>query len=374
MARSKDLETLVSELSVATNPKQSTKSPEEYVGRIGAARHEAQVLFEINQAVGNTLRLDTAFAAFASGIAKLIPFHTAALYLKQDKLLRAECTLGEEAGVFATLEIPLGQGLSGWVALHGSNIVNGNPSVEPGYTGDEARFSNLRSALVVPLKNEAGTIGVLALYHQPKDAFTEDHLRVVLAATATLGATIENVRRYREAEDNAGIDFLTELPNARSLSLHLEKELNRCHAAQESLAVMVGDLDGFKQVNDRFGHLAGNQLLQQVAAALKAQCRGSDFVARMGGDAFALVLPGLPALVAIDTMERFVRAAEQAARPLSGPVPVSLSLGIARLGIDGNTAESLLEAADLRMYDAKTKRKQAQRAEALYSPKLAVNE
>ena len=87
MARSKDLETLVAELSVATNPKQSARSPEEYVGRIGAARHEAQVLFEINQAVGNTLRLDTAFAAFASGIAKLIPFHTAALYLRQDKLL-----------------------------------------------------------------------------------------------------------------------------------------------------------------------------------------------------------------------------------------------------------------------------------------------
>src|SRR5262249_52453468 len=137
---------------------------------IGAARHEAQVLFEINQAVGNTLRLDTAFAAFASGIAKLIPFHTAALYLKQDKILRAECTLGEEAGVFSPLEIPLGQGLAGWVALNGSNILNGNPSVEPGYTGDEARFSNLRSALVVALKNESGTIGVLALYHQPKDA------------------------------------------------------------------------------------------------------------------------------------------------------------------------------------------------------------
>jgi diguanylate cyclase (GGDEF)-like protein len=219
---------------------------------------------------------------------------------------------------------------------------------------------------------------VLAIYHQPKDAFTEDHLRIVLAATATLGATIENVRRYREAEDNAGIDFLTELPNARSLSLHLERELVRCSAAEESLVVMVGDLDGFKQINDRFGHLAGNQLLQQVAAALKAQCRGSDFVARMGGDEFALVLPGLPAIAAIDTMERFVRAAEQAARPLSGALHVSLSLGIARLGMDGETAEALLEAADLRMYDTKTKRKQVQREESLFSSsissKFVVNE
>jgi diguanylate cyclase (GGDEF)-like protein len=138
---------------------------------------------------------------------------------------------------------------------------------------------------------------------------------------------------------------------------------------------MVGDLDGFKQVNDRFGHLAGNQLLQQVAAALKAQCRGSDFVARMGGDEFALVLPGLPILAAIDAADRFVRAAEQASCEVSNGLPVSLSLGIARLGTDGHTAEALLEAADLRMYDAKTKRKQVKRAETLHSiSKLAVNE
>lgn len=376
-ARSQEMEARVTEIAGSTNPEHKSTSPEEYIGRIGAARHEAQVLFEINQAVGNTLRLDTAFAAFATGIAKLIPFHTAALYLKQEKTLRAECTVGEEASVFSTLEIPIGQGLSGWVAQSGTHIINGNPSVEPAYTGDEARFSNLRSALVVPIKNEKSTIGVLALYHPPKDAFTKDHLRVVLAASATLGATIENVRRYREAEDNAGIDFLTELPNARSLSLHLERELTRCTAADESLVVMVGDLDGFKQVNDRFGHLAGNQLLQQVAAALKAQCRGSDFVARMGGDEFALVLPGLPLLAAIDTTERFVRAVEAAARPVANGLPISLSLGVARLGMDGHTAEALLESADLRMYDAKSKRKQAQRSETLYSvppSKIAVNE
>jgi diguanylate cyclase (GGDEF)-like protein len=98
----------------------------------------------------------------------------------------------------------------------------------------------------------------------------------------------------------------------------------------------------------------------------------------MGGDEFALVLPGLPAIKAIDTMERFVRAVEQAARPLSGPLQVSLSLGIARLGMDGETAEALLEAADLRMYDTKTKRKHTQRAESLYSStvpsKSVVNE
>jgi diguanylate cyclase (GGDEF)-like protein len=98
----------------------------------------------------------------------------------------------------------------------------------------------------------------------------------------------------------------------------------------------------------------------------------------MGGDEFALVLPGLPAGVTQDTTDRFVRSAEGAARAVAAAVPVSLSLGVARLGVDGDSAQALLEAADRRMYDTKTKRKQVQRADSLYSgqpsTKSAVNE
>lgn len=352
-------------------PEVAPRSPEEFIGRIGAARNEAQVLFEISQAVGTTLRLDSALSAFAQGIQKLVPFDTAALYILDNTTLRAECALGDEATLFASLEIPMGQGLTGYVAETGTPIFNGNPAVEPAYLNDESRFTNLRSALVVPLRGDDGVVGVLALYSQHKDAFTKDHLRILGAASSTLGTTIENVRRYREAEDSAGIDFLTELPNARSLSLHLDREFARCSRSNEALIVMIGDLDGFKQVNDRLGHLTGNRLLQAVAGSLKAQCRGNDFIARMGGDEFALVLTGLPVLSTPEMVERFTRAVEAASRNLSEEYTVSLSLGLARLGIDGQTPDELLEVADRRMYEAKTQRKLVSRASSLRPERAA---
>ena len=84
------------------------------------------------------------------------------------------------------------------------------------------------------------------------------------------------------------------MPNARSLFLHLDRELARCKRENiRQLAVMVCDLDGFKQINDRFGHLAGNRVLRLFAQALKHSCREYDYVARMGGDEFVVVAPGL---------------------------------------------------------------------------------
>ena len=82
---------------------------------------------------------------------------------------------GDNHRLFSSLRIPLGSGLSGWVAQNRKPIINGNPSVEPGYLNDPTKFSTLRSALAIPLEGLAGVVGVLALYHAETDAFTSDH-------------------------------------------------------------------------------------------------------------------------------------------------------------------------------------------------------
>src|SRR6266704_5622076 len=118
-----------------------------------------------------------------------------------------------------------------------------------------------------------GVVGVLAMYRTEPDAFNADHLRILLAVSSKIGLSIENALKYQQAESTATTDYLTGLPNARSLFLHLDQELARCKRTNTSLAVMVCDLDGFKQINDRFGHLEGNKVLTLFASFMKSVCR-----------------------------------------------------------------------------------------------------
>ena len=96
----------------------------------------------------------------------------------------------------------MGQGLCGWVAANRKPIVNGNPLVEPGFLKDGDRSPLLLSALAVPLEGVNRTVGVLGLYRRQKDAFTGDHLRILLAISAKLGFSIENALKYQTAENS----------------------------------------------------------------------------------------------------------------------------------------------------------------------------
>jgi diguanylate cyclase (GGDEF)-like protein len=193
----------------------------------------------------------------------------------------------------------------------------------------------------------------LALYHAEKDAFTNDHLRILLAIASKLGLSIENALKYRLAETSATTDYLTGLPNARSLFLHLDREMSRCRRHEAPLTVLVCDLDGFKQVNDRFGHLEGNRLLRAFAQKLKDSCREYDYVARMGGDEFVIVAPGLSADASLEKIYYFNQLAIEAGQQVTGEDLISLSVGAAFYPKDGHDAEQLLAEADRRMYVVK---------------------
>jgi diguanylate cyclase (GGDEF)-like protein len=243
--------------------------------------------------------------------------------------------------------------LSGWVAQNNKPILNGNPSVEPGYLNDPTKYSTLRSALAVPLAGVADVVATLALYRSDQDAFTQDHLRILLVVSSKLGFTIENALKYRLAEDSATTDYLTSLPNARSLFLYLDREIARCKRSCTPLAVLVCDLDGFKQVNDHFGHLQGNRLLQMFASALKDCCREYDYAARMGGDEFVIVASGLEAHTAAEMMRRLEGAALEVGQKVCGGEILSVSVGCAFYPDGAIDAEQLLAEADRSMYNVK---------------------
>ena len=159
--------------------------------------------------------------------------------------------------------------------------------------------------------------------------------------------------KFKQAEDSATTDFLTGLPNLRSVYLHLESELARCQRSGAPLTLFVLDLNGFKQINDRFGHMEGNNLLRMFAAALKESCREYDYAARIGGDEFIVISPGLGPEGVFDMVHRLQKAAVEAGHGIFGQDILSASVGKASYPADGDNAETLLTEADCDMYRMK---------------------
>jgi len=335
------------------------KQPSDFLNSIASARQEVQTLFEIAQDLGNSLSLDETLSVLSVRLRRIIPHHSLAIWLRNDDILTPGYVNGEDFRLLSSLEIPVGQGLSGWVAENGKPIVNGNPTVESGYLNDPTITSTLRSAVAVPLEGNGRNVGVLALYHLDRDAFTRDHLRILNAINTKIGMAIENALRFKQVENTATTDFMTSLPNARSLFLQLDSELARSKRSDQPLTVLVLDMDGLKSINDQFGHLEGNRILSQVAAGLKSACREYDYVARMGGDEFVVLLPGLRAEDSKNRIEILRQVISEAGASLFPDKLLTASIGISSYPKDGTDAEQLLAEADRRMYQEKQDRKEA---------------
>ena len=340
-------------------------APEEkgnYLTQIAAAGKEAQNLLELVTELGSSLSLSEMLSMMSARLTQLIPCDSIAVYELKDERLIPVYVDGRDRMLFSSLEIPIGEGLSGWVAKHNKAIFNGNPSVEPGYMNDPSKYSLLRSALAVPLTGNHGIIGVLSLYRADVDSFTQDHLRILSGINGKIGSSFENALRYRALEASATTDYLTGLHNTRSLFERLNHELAQCKRQEQPLTVMVCDLDGFKQVNDRFGHAAGNRVLQVFAKGLEKIIREHDVTARFGGDEFVIVFPGMKSEAVSDKVRMLSALATDAGRIVCGENMTAASVGVACYPDDGATNDELLAEADRRMYAFKKERKKNPRA------------
>lgn len=334
-----------------TSPRRSNQA--DFLTSIASARYEAHTLFELSQDLGNSLSLDETLSLVALRLRKLVPYDSIVAFVRKDEMLIPEFVSGDNFRLLSSLAIPVGSGLCGWVAQNSRPIVNGNPAVEVGFAHDPKNSSEPQAALVVPLEGVTGLVGVLALYQSEADSFTSDHLRVLQVITSRVALFIENALKYRAAEESATVDYLTGMANARSISLHLEQELARCKRENSTVAVMVCDLNGFKQINDCYGHLAGDRVLKIFANYMLGACREYDYAARMGGDEFVIVAPNMTVSSVAERAILLSSMAHLAGREVCDSDQLSLSLGAAFYPQDGTDSEKLLAEADRRMYASK---------------------
>jgi diguanylate cyclase (GGDEF)-like protein/putative nucleotidyltransferase with HDIG domain len=329
---------------------------------IAKALEESQTLFELAASNDPAFSLDDVFSLLAIRLRRLVPHEAMAVYLKHGDVLTSRFVNGDNYRLFSSLRIPVGEGLSGWVAQNSKPILNGNPSVEPGYLNDPTRYSTLSSALAVPLDGVSGVAGVLAIYRAQADGFSKQDLRMLLALAMKLGLAVEYKLGQESRAEEAEVD-LSGLPGIGALHRYLEQAIADCAPSETSLGLFVVELDEIPSVMVRDGRSSANRLLGSFAAGLKDSCRGHDFAARIGRNEFVVVAKGLgpDGVSAIQQRVRVIAA--QAAKASAVAAECAVSIGQASCPVDGTTSEQLLHVAERRKYAAKRARA-SQRDEA----------
>jgi diguanylate cyclase (GGDEF)-like protein len=222
--------------------------------------------------------------------------------------------------------------------------------------GTEAAAGDLvHSGLAVPVPGETGPLGFLSVFSRsPEHRYAEDEIRQLEELSQRAGPAIENARRFREARQLADLDALTGLHNRRYFHETLAREVARAHRYGRQLALIVFDLDDFKAINDRIGHLAGDSVLAETAERVKDVVRSADVACRVGGDEFAVILPESTTADADQLYHRLLGAVSS--RPVGQAGRLSISAGMAELRAEDNPT-AFFERADEALYRAKERGK-----------------
>lgn len=328
---------------------------------IAGAHKEVYALYEIAQTMGTSLGVRDTMALISSKLSHLVPFSSCALFLydEDSDTLRCKFAKGVEEAILETMHIRSGQGLTGWVARNRRSLVNARPSTDFEAAGVVGQPTSLQSALVSPLVFNDRFIGTLAVYHTDVERYLDDHRRLLDRVCEQASAVIHNSIVFSQTQEDSLTDPLTTLPNTRFMFMHLTRELARAERLKSEVALLVMDLDDFKEINDNHGHHIGDRALREVAPVLRGTIRPYDVCVRYAGDEFIVVLAGCGMEEAELKRLELQRAVDDLVFEARGRrLRLSISVGAAIYPHDGDGYEALLATADSRMYRDKTRRKQ----------------
>jgi two-component system, cell cycle response regulator len=224
-------------------------------------------------------------------------------------------------------------------------------TVEYDYGPVEPGDASIRAGLTIPLLNRDEQVGYVSAYSRSgREAFGATGAAELEELALRAGPAIDNARRFREARQLADLDALTGLHNRRYFHETLAREVARAQRYGRSLALVVFDLDDFKAINDRIGHLAGDGVLAEAADRIRDVVRSADVACRVGGDEFAVILPES----SLQDADQLYARLEQAIsiRPVTDAGRLHLSAGVTELRADDD-AISFFERADEALYRAK---------------------
>jgi diguanylate cyclase (GGDEF)-like protein len=311
------------------------------------AREETRRTRELAE-VAATVDLDTVLNRVLENAGRLLGVDAAMLVLPEESGVADSEPLVATTGMSS--EEAVRQPLSGSPAGQSARAVR----IAYSYTREETEANGelIRGGVSVPLRDDEGeAIGTLAVFWRGEEReATDEELAVLEELAKHAGPAIENARQFHKARQLADLDALTGLHNRRYFHETLARECSRAHRYNRQLALVVLDIDDFKSINDRIGHLAGDAVLAAVAERVQSVIRSADVACRVGGDELAVILPE-STLADAEQLYRRVQFAV-ASRPLGPFERIHLSAGLAELNPEDD-AKTLFERADEALYRAK---------------------
>ena len=302
--------------------------------------------------------LDALLERIADTVSDLIPHDDLAFYEADEtkRELRGVLARGDYADeVLADEPFSFGEGITGWAVEHRQPVLANRADLDPRVRFVEGTPPDPEALIAVPLISRGGIKGALNIYRAGLNEFSEDEFQLAVRFGDAAALALDNAQVRASLELQAQTDPLTGLWNHRAFHERLRNEVVRASTEHGSVALLMLDLDDFKRVNDIYGHAIGDRVLAELATELCATVRQSDDVCRIGGEEFAIILPGGDLEVAHALAER---VAERVALAAFDPVgPLTLSVGIAIGPEHAANPRELVACAELAMMTAKARGK-----------------
>ena len=260
---------------------------------------------------------------------------------------------GGKQSSLKNLRVKVGEGVAGWVVQHGETLLVPEAENDPRVKQEHgAKLNTVRSVIALPLRGRKGTHGVIEIFNPRPDQLTDYSIAFLHILADHAAIAIENARDVARIQQLTITDDTTGLYNVRYLYEVLGRELERCKGLKLPVSVAFLDLDHFKLVNDKHGHLVGSELFSRAGKRLQELSRKQDWCFRYGGDEFVILMPETGVEAALAQATALNRALMKTKFQMkNGPeLRVSASVGVATAPVDGAAVHAIIGSADTRMY------------------------
>jgi diguanylate cyclase (GGDEF)-like protein len=276
----------------------------------------------------------------------------------ENKLLYCSTVSAKNKKIFKDMRLPVGEGIAGWVAEKGRPVIVNDVKRDKRFLSEAFvhEVFDTASLMCTPVQGRDSLLGVVEMINKKGGRdFTEVDLSFMTKISEHLALAINQVSLHQKMVELAITDDLTKLFNTRYLERTLDMEVSRCDRYNTSLSLIFMDVDYFKNVNDRYGHIIGSKLLVEVGQLLLTKLRAVDIVARYGGDEFVIVLPQTNLKYATQIAERMRKTIAETTflKEQGYNIKVTASFGLAAYPEKAQSKEELLKLADEAMYRVK---------------------